>query len=780
MRELRNRTVFVLSLSLLLACGSSDGDAPTDTSSDLGPSDLGDVAQEEVEVTPVARVIDEVNLHIGTDNFGFAFGASYPGVTLPFGLIQPGPDTAGAMGNAPILHTSGYFYQDEFIDGFSHGHVHGIGAADYGHVLMMPTLGMDASKTREKGYRSAFSHEEEELWPGYYAVRLADTDVRAELTATERAAMHRYTFHPGDDAVVIVDLGHAAGGVIDDAALTLDPEARRIEGWCILHGALSGRHGGIKTYVSITFEQAMEAYGTWTGEELHEGGATADVDFDEAGVRLGAWVAFDVSDAPVVQARVGMSFIDEAAARANAEAEIDHWDFDRVREGAEGAWEELLGAVAVEGGTPAQRTSFYTSLYHSYLMPQLFTDADGRYRGFDEEVRQADGFRFYSNFSLWDTYRTLHSLLVLLVPDVQRDMMVSLLKMYEQDGFLPRWPIGLGEGGSMVGESAFIVLADSLVKGVDDWDHELALEAMLQTSAPEPPKPPAARRRDCLDAYLSLGYCPVDAQGGSTSKTMEYAYDDFAVAQLARAIGRDDVADDYAERATWYKNLWNPDTGFFQGRHSDGSFAELDPEVWEDYFVEGDAWHYLFFVPHDPDGLAEVFGGADALIERLDFFFESSVPEQGLLFPGVYYWHGNEPDLHTAWLYAELGRPDQAQRWSRWILDNKYHTGPSGLDGNDDCGTLSAWYVFTALGFYPVPARDYYLLGSPVFERATLRLPGGELVVRAEGASPEAIYVQSVTWDGEPLTQPRVAHAELASGGELVFVMGTEPSSWGR
>ena len=785
---------------------ATDGaEVGTDTEEVTEITDATDVG--ETEIVPAPSFIDEVDLTIGTMNWGAAFGATFPGPTWPFGMIQPGPETAMKNGKPGMLHTGGYFWGDDYMEGFGLCHVSGIGAPDYGHLLVMATDGMDASKTVEKGYRSRFSHEAETLEPGYYSVLLQDTGIFAEVTAGERTAIFRFHFPDDADPVVLMDLGHGSAGAgpndpvrISDAEVDVDPETGRIEGWAILMGGLSGRTGGLKTYFAAEVDRPVTAHGVWNEGVLDEGGEHAEGDESLSRVRVGAWFHVTPDEEGQAHLKVGISFIDVAAARANLDAAFAPpssaapFDFDVVRGATQLGWEALLSRIEVEGGTDEQREIFYTAFYHSYLMPHLFTDADGRYRGFDQEIHDAaaepsltgenegQGFRFYSNFSMWDTYRNLHSLVNLLNPEVGRDFAVSLVKMWEQGGRFPRWPIGLGEGSSMVGESAFIVLADTWVKGITDWDADSAWEGILYASTFPEDDPDSPGPRSGYQHYIRHGYVPSDVESGASSKTLEFAYDDFCIAQLAEAWGMPDEAAMFGARGlAAIEAIWNDEQKFFDGRLEDGSFyTPFNPKKWEDFWVEGNAWQYRFFVPWDAGALANLFGGVDELVAALVEFFEGSVPEVGLIVPGFYYWHGNEPDIHTAWLFSDVGRPDLTQRWVRWIMDTKYSGEPDGIDGNDDCGTMSAWYVFAALGFYPIPGRTDYLLGSPVFEKATLRLPGGDLVIAAEGASPENIYVQSATWHGEPLDEARLHHADLAAGGELQFVMGPEPSDWGK
>ena len=815
--SLRMPTVLLALLLGLGACSSGSGASDVADAADVGPadvlaSDAADVpAPSEVEgaeavpdvpadapadtdATPAPRWTDLVDLRIGTDNYGGAFGGTFPGATRPFGMIQPGPETSN-LGKPGILHVAGYYYDDVYLEGISLSHVSGIGAPDFGHVLFMGTDGMTAGKTTEKGYRQKYTHAGETFAVGHYAVDL-DSGLRAEATATERAGLLRFTFPAGADPVILLDLGHGSAGADDgapvrvsDAEVTIDPEGRRITGFATLHGGLSGRVGGIQTYFAAELDVPVDEVGIWEQGQLHPGETHRKATVTDPRVRLGAWLKVSPSSTPlgaggegrVVQIKVGISYIDEAAARANLDAEVPGFDFDGTAAATAKAWNDVLGLVEAEGGTPDERTIFYTALYHAFLMPNLYTDADGRYRGFDRQVHAADGFRFFSNFSMWDTYRTLHPLVTLLLPDLSRELMQSLTIMKAQGGFFPKWPVGLGEGGSMVGESAFIVLGDAVVKGVTGFDTATAWAGVVDQLLVKTGGDPTAGMRECYPAYAQVGWCPADVQDGSASKTLEYAYDDFAAAALARALGHDPEAALLEARArTAYASIFRPEVKFFDGRNADGSFLEPFAEFgWGDQWTEGDAWQYRFFVPWDAAGLAALFGGQQPFVDALTAFFEGSVPELGLLVPGKYYWHGNEPDIHSAWMFSDVGRPDLTAKWVRWIMANKYKATPDGIDGNDDCGTLSAWYAFSALGLYPIPGSDRYLVGSPAFTRAVVHLAGGDLVIEAPGAGPDNLYVQSATFNGQPLNEARLSHADLP-GGTLVLTMGPQPSGWGH
>ncbi|MBI3183408.1 MAG: glycoside hydrolase family 92 protein [Myxococcales bacterium] len=727
--------------------------------------------------SPSAPPADSVDPFIGTGGSGFGQGNAFPGATAPFGMVKVGPDTAGNLGRLGFAHAAGYWREDALIEGFSHTHMHGTGIADYGNVLFMPTIGMDAGKTSEAGYRAGFSRSSEEARPGYFAVTLARR-IRAELTASERAAHHRYSFPEGVEAVLIIDLSHGLGaGRILDSQVEIDRERSEISGWATSAGDFVGEAGAFTVYFAAALETPFSGHGVFQGTELRESESAA------SGREVGAYLRFPAAS---IEAKVGISYVDLEHARLNRDSELGGRTFEQTRARTEAAWNELLGTVEAVGGTEAERRTFYTALYHSLLMPTLFSDVDGSYRGLDRAVHRAPS-RTYTDFSLWDTYRTQHPLLALLAPDRQAEMAGSLMAMREQGGILPRWPLAVHETSCMVGSPADIVLSESYQKGLRDFDAEGALESMVATASGPPPPGAKGSGRDGVAECLKAGYCPWDKVGGSVALTLEYAHADFAISELARALGRHGEAEEFGARAKAYRLLFDGQSRLFLPRSSSGAFSvPADPTQWSDHYVEGNPWHYLWMVPHDLPGLMELFGGREAMLERLDELFESAeaagkayLSGSGVRMPDPYYWHGNEPDIHAAYMYALAGRPDRGANWIRWVMQTRYSDGPDGLDGNDDAGTLSAWYVFSALGFYPVPGTDRYAVGAPLFPRATLRLPGGTFTIVARGASAETPYVREAILNGRRLREPWFFHRDLVRGGTLELEMGAEPSSWG-
>jgi predicted alpha-1,2-mannosidase len=723
--------------------------------------------------------VDLVNTFIGSGGDKWKFGSVFPGASRPFGMAKPGADTTkNRAGDAEEWHHfSGYHYDDEFVTGFSQVHISGTGGADYGALLLMPTVGFDAEKVAATKYRSQFSKENESASPGYYGVRLDDHGIQVDLTASERCAYHRYTYPAGTiDGYVIIDLSHAIVSCdVSAAHADVDAGAGEISGWLQYHGSLTKRSGGFRLYFSAVFNQTLEDWTVWQDGALLNEETTAE------GVDVGVAVAVETADP--VEVQIGLSYVDVAGARKNRQAELKGKDFETVHAEARQAWVEKLSLVSIKGGTPGERIKFYSALYHAMLHPTLFCDTDGRYTGFDKQVHTAGGFLYYTDFSMWDTYRNVHSLFDLIIPDRQRDMVVSLIKMYEEGGSLPKWPAATGYTGCMIGTPADMVISESYLKGITDFDVETAFAAMKEHAT----GPVANSGRDGIEYYMDIGYVPADQVGGSVSHTQEFCIADAAIAALAKVLGKTQDAADFTARSLNYKNHWDPSTQFMRGKNQDGSWYEPDekftPLDWNaDYYTEGDAWQYLWLAPHDPQGLLDLFGSADAMGDKLEEFFATPEPEnpEGI-FPPRYYWHGNEPDIHAAYLFNEVGRPDRAQHWVRHILETRYHAEAAGIPGNDDLGTMSSWYVFSSSGFYPIAGLTHYYIGSPLFEEITFQLGGGRtLVVKAKNADYENKYIQSAKLNGEALDITRFDHQDIKDGGVLELKMGDTPSDWGQ
>lgn len=743
------------------------------------------------EALAVPAGIGEAAFHavdpfIGTGGEGHTF----PGATVPYGMIQLSPDTRIQPRKDGYGWAAGYRYDDTTIVGFSHTHFSGTGHSDLGDLLLMPTTGErklergDPDHPRS-GYTSRFRHATETAQPGYYAVTLDDHQVRAELTASARVGMHRYTFPAGEPGHIVLDLRTSMydyPGKISWSRLRVRPDGT-VTGFRETRGWAPGR----QLYFAVRFSRPL------TGHQLHN--TEQDIPYKgfpppgEKDPRQRAQIegrqlvaAFDVAPAagqPLL-VKVAISPVSEDSAIANLDAEAPGWDFDGMRASAKRQWSEALGAVEAHG-TKAQRTSFYTALYHTLLGPTLFMDSDGRYRGPDNAVHQADGWTNYSTFSLWDTYRALHPLTTLLQPPQRtNDFVNSLLASRRESphGVLPVWSFHGLETWCMIGYHAVPVIADAYMKGIRGYDAEEALRAMVASADYGP--------YDGIAAYRELGYVPIDEEGEAASKTLEYAYDDWAIARMAEAMGRTDVATEFTRRAAHWKHAFDPATGFMRARRRDGTFREpFDPAAsgYGTDYTEGNAWQYSWYVPQDVAGLAAVHGGSEALLDRLDAVFDAKVDPSvfahmeditGLI---GWYAHGNEPSHHVAYLYAYAGQPWRTQARLKQIMDTQYAPRPDGLAGNDDLGQMSAWYVFTTLGFYPVtPGSNHYVLGRPFLPRATLHLPNGKrFTVVADALDDAHAYVGSITLNGRPLERTYLEHQEILAGGELRFTMQAAP-----
>ncbi|NQU53534.1 MAG: glycoside hydrolase family 92 protein, partial [Bacteroidetes bacterium] len=543
-------------------------------------------------------------------------------------------------------------------------------------------------------------------------------------------------------------------------------------------------YGGIKVYFAARFNQPFKSFAVWSENNFLQNKKTA------SGKQLGADIGFDkTAGKQTVVLKLGISYVSLENARINLETEAGDKNFKDILNKTQNAWDENLALITIEGGTKEQQNTFYTALYHSLQMPTVFNDVNGDFIGFDKKIHKTEGYRYFTDLSLWDTFRSVHPLYTLIKPKDQRDMMVSLVEMSKHGGGkLPRWPSGAGYTGSMLGASADIVLTEAYLKGITDFDVETAYTAMRNVALDiELPESKFNARRGAKE-YLKYKYCPAEQMDEAVSKTLEYAYADDAISKLATALGKTDDAKLFHEHAQYYKNVWNPETQYFQARNSDGLFVEkFDPlkltyfdftgEYTDDY-VEGSALQWRWALFFDPEGLISLFKSTGYFVSELNDFFALSDSTLGRWTPGSYYWHGNEPDIHAAYLFNSAGRPDLTQKWVRWILDNKYSANYFGVEGDDDAGTLSSWYVFSSLGFYPVAGSDIYQLGAPLFEKAEINMGENKLTIVAENYSPENKYANKVWINGELLNRNWFKHAKIANGGELRFEMSSQPNRY--
>ncbi|HYW71971.1 MAG TPA: GH92 family glycosyl hydrolase, partial [Pyrinomonadaceae bacterium] len=711
-------------------------------------------------LTPLAIVAQQnltryVDPFIGTGGHGH----TYPGATMPFGMVQLSPDTRLTGWDG----CSGYHYSDHIIYGFSHTHLSGTGISDYGDILLMPTLGSVSLLNRD--YAATFSHQNETAEPGDYAVRL-DNNIFVELTATARAGFHRYSFPTEASARnVILDLAHR-DRVLDSYLRIVDDT--HIEGY---RRSSSWAKDQI-VYFAAEFSQPFKTFGIGKDDLVSESLREA------RGTNLKAFFGFPAHDPRAVFVKVGISAVSIEGARKNLAAEIPDWDFEKIKADAKRAWNGELNKIQVSGGTEPQLKTFYTALYHAMLAPNLFMDVDGQYRGRDFQNHPANGFENYTVFSLWDTFRAAHPLYTIIDQKRTRDFIRTFLAQYQQGGRLPVWELAANETDTMIGYHAVPVIADAAAKGIGGFDLNLAFEAMKHS---------AELNQTGLRAYAYHGYLEVLEEKESVSKTLEYAYDDWCIAQVAHRLGRADDYRRYLRRAQFYQNLFDRESGFMRPRINGGWLSPFDPREVSFNFTEANAWQYTFFVPQDVSGLIELMGGKEKFARQLDELFTTESKTTGREQADItgligQYAHGNEPSHHMAYLYDYINQPWKTQQRVRQIMDNFYTPQPDGLIGNEDCGQMSAWYVLSAAGFYPVtPGSPIYAIGTPLFPETRLRFENGkQFVIKANGVSAANIYIQSARLNGKPYHKSFFSQADLMAGGELVFQMGPSPNrQWG-
>ncbi|MBR4450242.1 MAG: GH92 family glycosyl hydrolase [Clostridia bacterium] len=696
-----------------------------------------------------------VNCYTGTGGIPWACAMLSPAATVPFGCVRVGPDTCASGGVASIkTNTSGYYYEHRHMLGFSLGRLSGTGARDYGMFRVTPSSSSNNSKPAH-----AFSHKNESAYPGYYSVFLPGADVICEMTASDHCAYERYSFKSDKPAVLYIDAKSIlSSGSVSESDTAVNEENCSLTAYSVIHGTFSERYQGLKVYLYAEWEGRLSSY-----------------DNDSEGIKL----VFDNSDRSPISLRMAVSFISSESAKNNMSSEIVGKSFDDVRDEAVNEWENRLSSVRIKADEETKRI-FYTSLYHTMIMPTDFTDSDGEYFGFDGKTHSADGFTYRTDLSLWDTCRNVHSLYTLICPDIQRDSIYSLLEMREQGGKLARWPMGAGYSGSMFGNPAVIMLSESIIKNLD-FDYEKAYDYMK--SAAEGQNVSDDTERD-IKLFNEKGYIPDDMTDRySVSKTLEFAWQDSALANAAEKLGKEDDAEIYSKRAGYYKNIWNPEKKYFMPKDSGGSYGRIYPYITSfiddifgtkliKAFCEGSARQWRWSAFHDTEGMINLFGSKEFFVSELETFMKDSSSERAALDPGSGFWIGNQHDIHTPYLFNDAGRPDLTQKWVRWTLQNRFSTDIDGLDGNDDGGTLSAWYVFSALGFYPVAGTDKYWTGSPLVESAELTLAGGKkLSVIVNNYTENSIYVDSVEINGKRIENNSFTHYDIVNGGEIVFTM---------
>jgi len=688
-----------------------------------------------------------VNPFIGTD----AHGHTHPAATMPFGMVQLGPNTRSSMMDWDGC--SGYHYSDSLLLGFSHTHLSGTGVPDYNDILVQPFIGEPNLNAASNTHR--FQKTAETATPGYYAVHLADADLFCEMTASNRVGAHRYTFPTNiESEKILLDLRHRDEVIESGITYVSNQE---ICGYRISKSWAERQ----TLFFVMRFSKPLNKYQLL--DLSHTLPTTSTKIQSKACVGV---FSFASSTDPLV-ITVGISAVSVEGARKNLEAECPDFDFDRIRNQATNAWERYLSKITVQGGSPAEQTTFYTALYHTAMAPNLWSDVDGNYRGMDQQIHYAH-HPVYTVFSLWDTYRAANPLHALLEPQRMRDFVRTFLLQYQQGGLLPVWELAANETNCMIGNHAIPVILDAYTKGlVAPADAPLLLEAMQKS---------AELNRLGLRQYRQKGYIPANEEPESVSKTLEYAFDDWCISAMAAKLGKKNTAAQYAERATHYRNLFDPQTRFFRGKANGTWHSPFDPTEVNFNYTEANAWQYRFSIQHDVPGMVKLFGGTNTFIKELDRLFEQSSQTTGRNQADItgligQYAHGNEPCHHVAYLYTLLGQPEKTRKRIQQIRSELYTNQPDGLCGNDDCGQMSAWYVWSALGMYPLtPGSEEYVLGIPAFEKMTIQLPqGGKFQI---SAAPDANQIQL---NQQNWTLPTLQHQQLISGGTLDFTSGKEP-----
>lgn len=731
-----------------------------------------------------------VNPMIGTGGMGHTF----PGACAPFGIVQLSPETDTIPHNIdgkyqPKVYSycAGYQYDDPTIVGFSHTHLSGTGHSDLGDIMIMPQTGKlrlnpGTKDNPDNGYRCRYSHSTERAFPGYYEVTLKDNGVKCQFTATERVGIHQYTYPKDAEERIILDLLH---GIYNYDGKVLWSQLR-VENDTLLTGyrLTNGWSRCNYTYFAISLSKPIKSYGYkdmkepkykgfWKKFDLHH-------DFpDIAGRDVVTYFNFDNDGQPLIL-KVALSAVSTEGALKNLKAEACGKTFEQLVAETNAKWEKELDVLECEG-TADQKAMLYTSLYHTMINPSIYMDVDRKYRGVDGNIHEAKDFDNYTIFSVWDTYRAEHPLLGLLKTDRNTNMVKSMIAHQQQNilHMLPVWSLMGNEGWCMTGYHAVTVVADALVKGAD-LNADEALKAMTQTAT--------CKYFPNLSNYIRLGYAPYDHDATAASNTLEYSYDDFGVYAAAKKLGMKDIADEYAKRALYYRNTFDTSIGFASPRYADGHFkSDLDPyQTYNEGFIEGNSWNFSFQAPQDVFGLIRLFGGDKAFQKKLDQLFEMNLPEKyyadneditaDCLVGG--YVHGNEPSHHIPYLYAWTSAPWKTQKWMRTIMGKMYKNEIRGLGGNDDCGQMSAWYIFSAMGFYPVcPGTDQYVLGAPYLSYMKVTLPNGKTVtIKAPKVSEKNRYVESVKLNGKPYSKLYIKHKNLTDGCTIEFNMGSKPN----
>ena len=732
-----------------------------------------------------------VNPMIGTAGMGHTF----PGACAPFGIVQLSPETDtipqnidGKYQTKVYSYCAGYQYDDPTIVGFSHTHLSGTGHSDLGDILIMPQTGKlqlnpGTAQNPDAGYRSRYSHSTEKAAVGYYEVTLADNGVRAQLTATQRVGLHKYTFPNAGEARLIIDLMHGIynyDGKVLWSTLRVENDTL-LTGYRITNGWSRANY----TYFAITFSKPITTYGYQDMKKLKYRGFWRKFDtyhnFPEiAGQNVVTYFNFDNTDRQPITVKVALSAVSTEGAIKNLQAEAAGLSFDQALTKTQAAWEKELACIDAQGSED-QKAMIYTSLYHTMINPSIYMDVDRKYRGVDGNIHEAKDFDNYTIFSVWDTYRAEHPFLQLVKPGRNLNMVKSMIAHQQQNRLhmLPVWSLMGNEGWCMTGYHAVSVVADALVKGAK-LNTDEALKAMDETAN--------CKYFPSVERYKELGYAPYDHDATAASNTLEYSYDDWAIYAAALKAGRKDLAEQYAKRALFYRNTFDTKIGFASPRYANGEFKkDLDPyQTYDEGFIEGNSWNFSFQAPQDVFGLIKLYGGDKAFQKRLDELFQMHLPEkyyvdnEDITEEGLVggYVHGNEPSHHVPYLYAWTSAPWKAQERLRTIMDQMYKNNIRGLSGNDDCGQMSAWYIFSAMGFYPVcPGSDQYVMGAPFLPYMKINLENGKsITIKAPNVSDKNRYIQTVKVNGKPYTKLYFTHNLLTSGATIEYVMGSKPN----
>lgn len=765
---------FILSLSLFF-CSCNDNNQ-----------------EENSKNIPTVDYTQYVNPFIGTSKMGHVF----PGATTPFGMVQLSPQTNfevmfkddGSYNTETYEYCAGYQHKDSTIIGFAHTNFSGTGHSDLGDFLIMPTTGnllLDPIESNDtKGFYSKFSHDNEEASPGYYKVDLDSYNIKAELTASERVGFHQYTFPESKNAHIILDMVYNVYHhdnkniwtfirVENDSTIT---GYRQTKGWA----------RDKKVFFAAKFSKPFTSYGHKKYDNVKYDGFyrrfKQDENFPEmAGKDIRAYFNFNTNENEQIKIKFALSSVSSAGAMKNLETEIPHWDFEKTKQETQQKWNKELSKIEVETLTEEQKTTFYTALYHTNLSPIIYEDVDGQYRGLDQNIHQSDGFTNYTIFSLWDTYRALHPLFNITQPERNNDMIKSMLAHHDESvhNMLPIWSHYANENWCMIGYHATSVIADAMAKNVGDFDYNRALEASVNTAS--------VSYFDGLVDYIEYKYVPDDKSHSSVSKTLEYAYNDWCILQMAQKVGHQALEQEFYERSKYYKNVYDPHIGFMRPKLSDGKFREdFDPmDTHGQGFIEGNAWNYGLYVPQNIDGMIDMMGGKDRFSQHLDSLFTMEIDDkyiakhEDITRDGIIgnYVHGNEPGHHIPYLYNWTNNPEKTQARVRMIMDTMYGASVEGLCGNDDAGQMSAWYIFSSLGFYPVtPGSADYALGSPLVKEAKIHLENGKtLSITANNQSKENVYVKSISINGKPIEGTSISHQDIMNGGKIIFEMSNQP-----